>query len=154
MAAEIPAIPGNREGRPTLVIGVAGGSGSGKTTVVRRIVDSIGGDQVTVVEHDRYYRDRNDLRLEERAALGQRLNEREQEAFRRMAVFRGGFSRRAAQDVTDASLRTLTLLVNKSLLRRDPDTGHYTVHELLRQYVEEQLEQAGDTEAVRTRHMR
>ena len=52
-----------------LVIGVAGGSGSGKTTVVRRIVDSLGDDQVTVLEHDRYYRDRNDLRLEERAAL-------------------------------------------------------------------------------------
>jgi uridine kinase len=52
-----------------LVIGVAGGSGSGKTTVVRRIIESIGNDQVTVLEHDRYYRDRNDLRLEERAAL-------------------------------------------------------------------------------------
>jgi len=51
------------------VIGVAGGSGSGKTTVVRRIIESIGNDQVTVLEHDRYYRDRNDLRLEERAAL-------------------------------------------------------------------------------------
>jgi uridine kinase len=51
------------------VIGVAGGSGSGKTTVVRRIVESIGDDQVMVLEHDRYYRDRNDLRLEERAAL-------------------------------------------------------------------------------------
>ncbi len=55
--------------RPPLVIGVAGGSGSGKTTVVRRIIESIGDDQVTVLEHDRYYRDRNDLRLEERAAL-------------------------------------------------------------------------------------
>lgn len=54
---------------PPLVIGVAGGSGSGKTTVVRRIIESIGDDQVTVLEHDRYYRDRNDLRLEERAAL-------------------------------------------------------------------------------------
>ncbi len=52
-----------------LVIGVAGGSGSGKTTVVRRIVDSLGPDQVTVVEHDRYYRNYPDLRLEERAAL-------------------------------------------------------------------------------------
>jgi uridine kinase len=52
-----------------LVIGVAGGSGSGKTTVVRRIVDSLGEDKVTVLEHDRYYRDRGDLRLEERAAL-------------------------------------------------------------------------------------
>jgi len=55
--------------RTPLVIGVAGGSGSGKTTVVRRIIESIGDDQVTVIEHDRYYRDRNDLRLEERAAL-------------------------------------------------------------------------------------
>ena len=52
-----------------IVIGVAGGSGSGKSTVVRRIVDSLGDDQVSVLEHDRYYRDRNDLRLEERAAL-------------------------------------------------------------------------------------
>jgi uridine kinase len=53
----------------TFVIGVAGGSGSGKTTVVRRIVDSLGSDHVTLLQHDRYYRDRNDLRLEERAAL-------------------------------------------------------------------------------------
>ena len=62
-----PPTPGHHPN--PLVIGVAGGSGSGKTTVVRRIVESIGGDQVTVLEHDRYYRDRNDLRLEERAAL-------------------------------------------------------------------------------------
>jgi uridine kinase len=48
---------------------VAGGSGSGKTTVVRRIVDSLGSEHVTLLDHDRYYRDRNDLRLEERAAL-------------------------------------------------------------------------------------
>lgn len=51
------------------MIGVAGGSGSGKTTVVRRIVDSLGSEHVTLLDHDRYYRDRNDLRLEERAAL-------------------------------------------------------------------------------------
>ena len=54
---------------PPVVIGVAGGSESGKTTVVRRIVDALGDSQVTVLEHDRYYRDRNDLRFEERAAL-------------------------------------------------------------------------------------
>ena len=52
-----------------LVIGVAGGSGSGKTTVVRRILDALGDSRVPVLDHDRYYRDRNDLRLEERAAL-------------------------------------------------------------------------------------
>ncbi len=54
---------------PLILVGVAGGSGSGKTTVVRKIVESLGPDDVTVLEHDRYYRDRNDLRLEERAAL-------------------------------------------------------------------------------------
>ncbi len=54
---------------PLFVIGVAGGSGSGKTTVVRRIVDSLGPEHVTLLDHDRYYRDRNDLRLEERAVL-------------------------------------------------------------------------------------
>ncbi len=52
-----------------VVIGVAGGSGSGKTTVVRRIVDSMGDDHVIVLEHDRYYHDHPELRLEERAAL-------------------------------------------------------------------------------------
>jgi uridine kinase len=52
-----------------LVIGVAGGSGSGKTTVVRRIVESVGNDEVTVLDHDRYYRDHPDLRFEDRAAL-------------------------------------------------------------------------------------
>ena len=52
-----------------IIIGVAGGSGSGKTTVVRKIVESLGDDQVSVLEHDRYYRDHPELRLEERAAL-------------------------------------------------------------------------------------
>ena len=52
-----------------LVIGVAGGSGSGKTTVVRRIVESLGPDCVSILDHDRYYRDRLDLRLEDRTAL-------------------------------------------------------------------------------------
>ena len=52
-----------------IIIGIAGGSGSGKTTVVRRLTASLGNTQVTVLEHDRYYRDRSELRLEERAAL-------------------------------------------------------------------------------------
>jgi len=60
---------GKHDGSDSLVIGVAGGSGSGKTTVVRRIVDSLGDMPVTVLEHDRYYRDRLDLRFEERTAL-------------------------------------------------------------------------------------
>ena len=55
--------------RPPLVIGVAGGSGSGKTTVVRRIVETLGDSQVSVIDHDRYYRDHPGLRLEDRAGL-------------------------------------------------------------------------------------
>lgn len=52
-----------------IIIGVAGGSGSGKTTVVRKIVEALGDDHVSVLEHDRYYKDHPELRLEERAAL-------------------------------------------------------------------------------------
>lgn len=37
--------------RPSAVIGVAGGSGSGKTTVVRRIVESLGPEHATVLDH-------------------------------------------------------------------------------------------------------
>jgi uridine kinase len=69
MAVEQPSSGRKRGGSAPIVIGVAGGSGSGKTTVVRRIVDSLGSDQVILLEHDRYYRDRSDLSLEERAAL-------------------------------------------------------------------------------------
>ncbi len=52
-----------------LIIGVAGGSGSGKTTVVREIVRNIGKNQVTVIHHDSYYRDVKDMPLEERAQI-------------------------------------------------------------------------------------
>jgi len=52
-----------------VIIGVAGGSGSGKTTVVREIVRALGPDDVTVIEHDSYYRDRSGMAPAERAAV-------------------------------------------------------------------------------------
>ena len=52
-----------------LVIGVAGGSGSGKTTISRAIVDGIGEDLVTFIEHDAYYRDQSHLSPEARAKI-------------------------------------------------------------------------------------
>src|SRR5437764_15465024 len=55
--------------RPPVIIGVAGGSGSGKTTVVRKIVETLGDAQVSVIDHDRYYLDHPDLRFEDRASL-------------------------------------------------------------------------------------
>lgn len=52
-----------------MIIGVAGGSGSGKTTVVREIVRNLGPDQVTVIHHDSYYRDVGHLPLQERMGI-------------------------------------------------------------------------------------
>ena len=50
-------------------IGVAGGSGSGKTRLVREIRQGLSANPVTVIHHDAYYRDRHDLSLAERAAI-------------------------------------------------------------------------------------
>jgi predicted ATPase/DNA-binding SARP family transcriptional activator len=66
------------------------------------------------------------------------LAEEERQIFARLSVFRGGFTREAAQAVAGTDLRTLVSLVNKSLSQRDRG-GRYEVHELLRQYGEEQL---------------
>lgn len=51
---------------PPLIIGVAGGSGSGKTTVVNRIIQGIGESNILIVEHDSYYRDLSHITLTER----------------------------------------------------------------------------------------
>ncbi len=53
----------------TTVIGIAGGTGSGKTTLSELILDNIGRDRMAYLPHDAYYRDRKDLPLAERAKL-------------------------------------------------------------------------------------
>jgi uridine kinase len=50
-------------------VGVAGGTGSGKTTVARKIAGAVPVDMVTILEHDNYYVDRPDLTYDERCAL-------------------------------------------------------------------------------------
>ena len=52
-----------------LIIGIAGGTGSGKTTVVRKIIQSLPEGEVTVIPQDSYYRDNSNLHLEERLKL-------------------------------------------------------------------------------------
>ena len=52
-----------------LVIGLAGGSGAGKTTIVESIIEGIGPDNVALIQHDAYYRDLTHLPLEERAQV-------------------------------------------------------------------------------------
>ncbi len=61
---EVPAeheAAARRAAGAALVIGVAGGSGSGKTTVAAEIVRRVGSDRVVVITHDRYYRDLSGL---------------------------------------------------------------------------------------------
>lgn len=74
------------------------------------------------------------------------LSEPEQSVFRRLSVFRGGFDRRAAMAVAEASPRDLQALVNKSLLVRNGD--RYEVHELLRQFAVEKLAGSPDEQAT------
>ena len=52
-----------------LTIGIAGGSGSGKSTIARNIAEAIPNQAVTILEHDSYYRDRVDLSFDERCQL-------------------------------------------------------------------------------------
>ena len=67
-----PAEPAARETQGNagrIVIGVAGGSGCGKTAVVKEIVRQLGEEHVTVIQHDWYYRDQTHLSHEQRAAV-------------------------------------------------------------------------------------
>ena len=52
-----------------LIIGIAGGSGSGKSTVVRRITDSFRASDVVVIPQDSYYRDQSSVSVEDRKKL-------------------------------------------------------------------------------------
>lgn len=52
-----------------LVIGIAGGTGSGKTTVVRKIIESLPKDEVAVLPQDSYYKDNAHIPLEERLKM-------------------------------------------------------------------------------------
>lgn len=54
--------------RPT-VIGIAGGTGSGKTTVARKIANALPDAAALVIEHDAYYRDLADMAADERARV-------------------------------------------------------------------------------------
>ncbi|MCD4736928.1 MAG: uridine kinase [Bacteroidales bacterium] len=52
-----------------LIIGIAGGSGSGKTTVVKEIIKSLPEDSVSILSQDAYYRNNGHLKPEERAKI-------------------------------------------------------------------------------------
>jgi predicted ATPase/DNA-binding SARP family transcriptional activator len=80
------------------------------------------------------------------------LGESERQAFQRLSVFRGGFQRESAEAVADASLVTLSALMDKSLLRRSA-SGRYEIHELLRQYARDKLAGSDEEALIRERHL-
>ncbi|MCR5181180.1 MAG: uridine kinase [Bacteroidaceae bacterium] len=51
------------------IIGIAGGTGSGKTTVVRKIVESLPNEKVAVIPQDSYYNDNTGISMEERRKI-------------------------------------------------------------------------------------
>ena len=52
-----------------LIIGIAGGSGSGKSTVVKKVVKRLSKDSVSVIYQDSYYKDNGHLTAEDRSKI-------------------------------------------------------------------------------------
>jgi predicted ATPase/DNA-binding SARP family transcriptional activator len=98
---------------------------------IRRSLDFLETDQADVPERQRSIRAIFDYswRL---------LDEVERQAFLRLSIFVGSFTREAAQQVSGASLRTLLFLVNKSWLLQAED-GRFQLHPLLQHYGQGQL---------------
>ena len=82
------------------------------------------------------------------------LAEEERRVFSALSIFRGGFTRDAASAIAGASIRHLSALASKSLLIANRETGRYAIHELLRQYAAEALEEDADqSESIRIAHV-
>ncbi|GIW26768.1 MAG: transcriptional activator [Meiothermus sp.] len=75
----------------------------------------------------------------------QLLTEAEQAVLAKLSVFRGGFTLEAAQSVAGAHLGLLLRFINQALLRRGED-GRYDLHELVRQFAAERLDELGKAE--------
>ena len=53
----------------TILIGIAGGTGSGKTTLADKVVENFGSDEVSILRHDNYYKRHDEMTYEERCKL-------------------------------------------------------------------------------------
>ena len=78
------------------------------------------------------------------------LAPQEQQLFARLAVFRGGCTLAAAEEVTEADLDALQSLVERSLLRRSEE--RFWMLETIREYAAERLRESDDEETVLERH--
>jgi len=60
---------GNKKINKSILIGIAGGSGSGKTLVAQTLLKDMGSDKVVFIQQDSYYKDRSHLSFKEREKL-------------------------------------------------------------------------------------
>ena len=79
------------------------------------------------------------------------LDETERRLFSRLAIFAGGFTLAAAEQVSDADLDTLTSLVEKSLVRQGKD--RFRMLETIREFAVESLTQREELKEIRRRHL-
>jgi predicted ATPase/class 3 adenylate cyclase len=79
------------------------------------------------------------------------LNKGERRLFARVAVFAGGFTLDAAEDVCDAELEALSSLVDKSLVRRSDD--RLWMLETIREFAAERLDESDEADVLRRRHV-
>jgi predicted ATPase len=84
----------------------------------------------------------------------QLLTDEQKRGFRNLSIFQGGFNRSAAEAIADVNLSMLSEFVDKSLVRRNAQ-NRYELHELIRQYSEEQLKDIPyEEDGVRETHSR
>lgn len=82
----------------------------------------------------------------------QQLSSSEREVLRKLSVFQGGWTRKAAETITDASLQLLASLSNKALIRYT-ETGRYEMHSLIRMFALAQLQSTeGEYDPLQVRH--
>lgn len=103
-----------------LIIGIAGGTGSGKTTVVHKIVESLPPDTVAVIPQDSYYNDQSDLPLDVR----KKTNFDHPDAFEWPLLARQIEELRAGHAIEQPTYSYITCT-------RLPDTIHVEPHEVI-----------------------
>lgn len=81
----------------------------------------------------------------------QQLSPLEQHTLARLSVFRGGFTLEAAQSIAEAQLGLLMRLINQALLRRS-ESGRYDMHELVRQFAAQKLQELSLTPPPQNPH--
>ncbi|MBK8021062.1 MAG: hypothetical protein IPK19_06410 [Chloroflexi bacterium] len=82
------------------------------------------------------------------------MSDNERRVLARLSVFRGEFTREAAQQVTGGDLRSLMSLLKWAALQPSSREGRFDMHQILRRYAAERLQQSGEAESIQAAHGR